>query len=388
MHHQPLLSPINLTAAETKQLLQLTQAHRTPQALARRAQIVLAAHSHPNWSSRQLAELLNLNARLVRQWRKRWQEVHSIKDLPRSGAPRRFSSQARAQITALACSLPRTHGVPLAHWSRAQLARHAASTPSIPTISASTIGRWLRAEKIRPWRFHPWQHIQNPETFLLRARPVLRLYEQAATLLKQGTWVICSDEKTSIQAREAEQAPRPAIQDHPVYQSPRYHRRGAVNLMAALSVADGLVYGQCHTRKRFVDFRTFLETVVIPEAERRGVHKIALVLDNGTTHAPKQLPQWAKELEIRSEGKLTVQLHWLPTNASWLDQIEVWFSLLQRDLLQPNHFTSRSELEQAIQDFIARYNQTATPLKWSYTVEKLERKLEPRLKRDTTEACT
>jgi len=218
-------------------------------------------------------------------------------------------------------------------------------------------------------------HIQEPEKFLQRARPVLRLYEHALSLLQEGTWVICADEKTSIQAREAEQAPRPAIQDHPVYQSPRYYRRGAVNLMAALSVADGLVYGQCHARKRFVDFRCFLETVVVPEAERRGVRKVALVLDNGTTHASKQLPRWASELAKSSDGQLTVQLYWLPTNASWLDQIEIWFSLLQGKLLQPNHFTSCDELEQAILEFIARYNQTAKPLQWSYTVEQLEHKL-------------
>ena len=82
-------------------------------------------------------------------------------------------------------------------------------------------------------------------------------------------------------------------------------------------------------RKRFVDFRTFLETVVIPEAKRRGVGTIALVLDNGTTHASKQLPQWVKELELRSEGKLTMQFYWLPTNASWLDQMEVQFDATQ-----------------------------------------------------------
>jgi hypothetical protein len=132
----------------------------------------------------------------------------------------------------------------------------------LPKISASTIGRWLAAEQIRPWRYHSGQHIQNPETFLVRARPVLHLYEHATSLLEQGIWVVCVDEKTSIQARQAEQSPRPAIRKHPVYQSPRYHRRGAVHLMAALSVADGRIYGQCHPRKRFVDFRFFLETAL------------------------------------------------------------------------------------------------------------------------------
>ncbi len=104
MHNQPLPSPVELTPNETKQFLQLIQAHRTPQALARRAQIILATHAHPNWSSGQLAQLLNLNARLIRKWRHRWHEAHSLKDAPRSGAPRRFSASVRAQVTALARS--------------------------------------------------------------------------------------------------------------------------------------------------------------------------------------------------------------------------------------------------------------------------------------------
>jgi hypothetical protein len=224
--------------------------------------------------------------------------------------------------------------------------------------------------------------------FLLRARPVLRLYEQARSLLQEGTWVVCVDEKTSIQAREAEQAPHPAVPRYVLHQSPRYHRRGALHLMAGLSVADGLVYGQCHTRKRFVDFRSFLETVIVAEAHRRSVQIVALILDNGSTHAPKQLSGWVSERAPRANGKLTIQLYWLPTNASWLDQIEIWFSLLQRKLLQPNHFTSLDELQQAILDFIAHYNQTAKPLKWSYTVEQLERKLATRLIRDVKSAAT
>ena len=152
---------------------------------------------------------------------------------------------------------------------------------------------------------------------------LLRLYEHARALLEQGVWVVCTDEKTSIQAREAEQAPRPAIHKHPVYLSPRYHRHGAVHLMAALSVADGLVYGQCHTRRRFVDFRSFLETVVVAQARNRGMQTIALILDNGSTHATKQLPGWVSELARTSEEKLAMQLYWLPPNASWLDQIEI-----------------------------------------------------------------
>ncbi len=206
-------------------------------------------------------------------------------------------------------------------------------------------------------------------------RPVLRLYEQARSLLTEGIWLVCSDEKTSLQAQEAEQAPRPARGKSPVLQSPRYKRRGARHLMAGLSVADGIVYGRCFARKRFVDFRAFLEEVIVPEALRRGVRELILILDNGTTHAPNQLACWIEQQVEALNGQLSLSVVWLPKNASWLDQIEIWFSILQRKLLQPNHFASTTALEQAIEAFISYYNQTARPINWSYTVEKLEQKL-------------
>jgi DDE superfamily endonuclease len=193
--------------------------------------------------------------------------------------------------------------------------------------------------------------------------------------LHNGAWLVCVDEKTSIQAREAEQAPRPATRRYCRHQSPRYTRRGARHLIAGLSVADGQVFGQCSKRKRFVDFQSFITSVLVPEARRRGVHTVGLILDNGTTHAPKQLERWLHEQAASQGWGLRFQIYWLPPNASWLDQIEIWFSILQRKLLQPNHFVSVAALEQAIAQFIARYNQTAKPIKWTYTVEKLERKL-------------
>src|SRR6266702_1348005 len=158
MYHQ---HPLHQAPTDMMQLQRWMNAHTTSQALAMRARIVVTAHSHPTWTSRTLAQSLGVSDRLVRKWRRRWQETHSLTDLPRSGAPRRFSSEVRAQMTALACSLPRSHGevdyrtmpssghaplmktdgvraqmtalacslprshgVPQAHWSRAELARH------------------------------------------------------------------------------------------------------------------------------------------------------------------------------------------------------------------------------------------------------------------------
>ncbi len=299
-----------------------------------------------------------------------------------------FPPQVRAQVTATACSLPRESAVPLARWSHRALARQVAATVTGQAPSSRTVGRWLKAERLRPWRYHNWQHIHDPERFLERARPVLQLYTQALTFLQQGIWLVCVDEKTSIQAREGEEAPRPAKEGSPQLQEARYQRRGARHLFAGLSVADGKVAGICRMRKRFVDFQAFLQEVIIPEALRRQKHTGYLILDNGTTHAPKQLERWLHQLPSVQEGKLTFEVFWLPPNASWLDQIEIWFSILQRKRLQPNHFASTQELEQAIADFIAYSNQTAKPIKWTYTVEKLEQKLKQRKDQKTGQKLT
>ena len=287
----------------------------------------------------------------------------------------------RAQVTALACSLPRSHGVPLARWSRVELARHVATVPALPTIEARTIGRWLEAEQIHPWRYHSWQHIQEPEAFRVRARPVLRLYEQATSLLEQGIWVVCTDEKTRVLRARGRTSSPSSHPSAPRVSIPTLSPSGSIALDGRASVwpMGWSMASVIHANAKS-PFALLRETVILAEARRRGVQTVALVLDNGSTHVPKQLPRWIQELATMSEGKLTMQLSWLPTNASWLDQLEIWFSLLQRKLLQPNHFCSLDELEQAIHDFITRSNQTAKPLKWSYTVEQLEHKLATRLR--------
>lgn len=242
-------------------------------------------------------------------------------------------------------------------------------------VARTTLWRWFRADQLKPWRYHNWQHVLDPQTFLERARPVLRLYEQAKALLLEGIWVLYLDEKTSIQARELEQSSRPARGKYPMHISPRHKRHGALQLFAGLSVADEQKYAKTAERKRFVDFQAFLTQTIIPEALRRGVHTIKLILDNGPTHAPKQLQTWLQVQVEANQWPLTIEVVWLPTYASWLDQIEIWFSVLQRKLLTPGNFNSLEELTQAIMKFVKNGNLSTKPIQWTYTVEKLEQKL-------------
>jgi transposase len=243
----------------------------------------------------------------------------------------------------------------------------------VAQIATSTVWRWLKTERLKPWRYHLWQHVRDP-LFLERAKAVLPLYEQAVALLKAGIWVICVDEKTSLQARQGIDDPQPAGPGASLSMAARYIRRGALQLFAALSVADGQVYGCCRARKCFADFQAFFREVIVPEAIRRGVKEIQLILDHGPTHAPKQLEAWLVQQQQEQAWPFTVQVVWLPKYASWLDQIEIWFSVLQRKALTPNHFVDLEALKQRILEFIAHYNLTAKPIHWTYTVAKLEEK--------------
>jgi transposase len=240
-------------------------------------------------------------------------------------------------------------------------------------IAASTIWRWFQEERIKPWRFRMWQKVHDPN-FLPLAKAILTLYEEALALLTEQVWVICVDEKTSIQARKGIDPPDPSIAGSSMRIAPRYERKGALNLFALLSVADGVVRGCCRFTKKFGDFQYFFWKVIVPEALRRGVREIRLILDNSTTHAPKRLEAWLTEECETHDLPFTVNIFWLPTYASWLDQIEIWFSILQRKVLRPNHFNTLQELEQRLLAFMDYYSDSAKPIEWSYTVEKLVEK--------------
>ena len=285
-----------------------------------------------------------------------------------------FPPETRAQVTALACSLPDALGWPVRRWDCVEIRNRLVQTTTIGSIHRTTVWRWLKAERLKPWRHHLWQHPTAPD-FLGRAKPVLQLYAHAQALLRKGIWVVCSDEKTSMQALERVHPLRPAASGQPMHVAAHYVRRGVSHLFGALSVADGRVYGTCRRRKRFEDFQAFFRETVVPEALRRGVSRICWILDNGSTHAPMRLKAWLDEQRQEHGWPFTIRVFWLPKYASWLDQIEVWFSILQRKVLTPIHENSLETLEHGIAQYIDHYNRTAQPIRWTYTVDKLTERL-------------
>ena len=177
------------------------------------------------------------------------------------------------------------------------------------------------------------QHLHDPTTLLARARSMLNAYAHARMMLTQGTRLGCVDETTSIQAREAVMAPDPPLANAPMRQSPCDHRRGARQWMTGWSVADGPVMGFGTERTRVADFQHVVTTVLLPEAIRRQVQMVVLIVENGSTHTPTQVAAW-----VQSQTWLVaVQNLWLPPHAAWLDQRAIWWKVLPRTPPTPNH---------------------------------------------------
>jgi hypothetical protein len=286
--------------------------------------------------------------------------------MPRDGGRPAFSPSAvRARVTALACTLPRDAGKPLSRWSAAELARAVIQHRIVRRISASTIKRWLQADRIKPWQYRSWQRPTDPR-FLERAIPILKLYERAQSLARQGHIIVCVDEKTSIQARKACGRTMPAGPGRAMHVADRYERQGAIQLFAGLLVHTGETLVRCSERKRFAEFQTFLQ-LLLGSMWCQRIRTLHLILDNGSTHAPKRLPAWISTLHLPFD----VRLHWLPVNASWLDQVEIVFSHLQKKVLMPNDFESLGRIRRTILAFFAERNRRARPIQWSYTTQKL-----------------
>jgi transposase len=263
------------------------------------------------------------------------------------------------------------HGKPWQRWSAEKLALVAVEKGIEEFISASTVRRWLREDKLKPWQYHLWQKSSDP-MFVEKAIPVLDLYENASELAQQGEAVVCIDEKTSIQARKPIHETRPAIPEQPNQVASRYERMGALQLFCALMVATGATFAQCLDNKCFRDFQAFLISF-FAQVQSLGVKILHIILDSGSTHAPKQLIGWIASLNITLE----VHIYWLPKYASWLDQAEIIFSKLQRDLLTPCDFGSKEGLRDGIMDYFIEMNRDPRPVKWTYTKDKFIAKFCP-----------
>jgi hypothetical protein len=265
--------------------------------------------------------------------------------------------------------LPATCGVPLGRWSLGELRAEVLTAGLVEEVSTTTLGRWLAEDVIKPWRHHAWVFPRDP-AFQAKAARVLDLYERVVdgTPLSDDEYVISADEKTQIQARCRCHPTLPTGRARVMRVEHEYDRGGALAYLAAWDVHHARLFGRLEPTTGIAPFGRLVEQVmtVQPYASAKRVY---WVVDNGSSHRGQASVK-------RLEGKWSnLRLIHLPVHASWLNQIEIYFSIVQRKVLTPNDFIDLAEVEHRLLGFQHRYEQTAVPFDWRYTKADLDRLL-------------
>jgi len=281
-----------------------------------------------------------------------------------------FLPEEVARVKAIACELPREHGLPLSRFSRAELHRLVIER-GLSEASASTIARWLREDALKPWQHRSWVFPTDP-AFLEKAGPVLDLYQGrwAGKLLHPGEFVICADEKPSIQARARIHEPLPPERGSRGQRVEHtYERRGALTYLAALDIGRRghrrpRVFGRSEARGGIEPFDRLVWEVMTKEPYA-SARRVFWIVDNGSSHRGRKS---VERLECRWPNLVLVHL---PLHASWLDQIEIYFSIVQRKLLEPNDFDDAAEVARTLNVFERHWNEIAEPFAWDFTRDDL-----------------
>ena len=346
---------LEITVEERAELERRSRAHTSTQREARRARaVLLCAEGMP---LRQIGPTVGLNEHQVTVWRRRFlaDRLDGRVEAPRSGRPRRLDHDMRLKMAAVATS-ERDPADPVATWSYVEVTE-ALRAEGIDA-SVSQVWRILTAMDIDLSRVRGWLNRRDDPGFWDRVRDVCGLYLSPP----QNAIVLSVDEKTGIQANQRIHPDQPAKPGRPRRREFEYKRHGTTKLMAALDVATGQVFADTIESNNAPTFIEFLETIdktVDPNLE------IHVVLDNGSSHVAKLTKAWFA-------AHPRWHAHYTPVDASWVNQIGLFFSILQRKVIRNGNFTSQADQITKMLTFIADYDQTTGPFAWTYNADPLK----------------
>ena len=264
-------------------------------------------------------------------------------------------------VKAIACELPATLGVPLSRLHVPDVRRQVLSQGLVADISGATIWRWLSEDAIKPWTHRSWIFPRAPD-FEAKAARVLDLYHRSwrGKPLRDDEYVISADEKTSIQARIRLHPSSPPRSGQPARVEHEYQRGGALAYLAAWDVHQARLFGRCEPTTGIAPFGRLVEQIMTTEPYA-SARRVYWVVDNGSSHRGQA------SIQRMRQAWPNARLVHLPIHSSWLNQIEIYFSILQRKVLTPNDFTHLAEVEARIHAFAHLYQNTATPFEWKFT---------------------
>jgi len=333
-----------LAQSEREQLRAWAQRRKTAQALALRSRIVLECAS--GRENLEVAQRLRVTPQTVSKWRGRFvrQRLDGLLDLPRPGRPRTIED---ARVEAVIARTLESVPARATHWSTRSMAREMA-------VSPSAVSRIWRAFGLQPHRQQTFKLSTDPQ-FVAKVRDIVGLYLEPPT----RALVLCVDEKSQIQALDRTQPILPLAPGVPERRTHDYMRHGTTTLFAALDVATGKVIGQMHRRHRASEFLGFLGTIEANVPADLDVH---LVMDNYGTHKTATIRNWfARHPRFH--------VHFTPTSASWLNQVERWFATLTQSYIRRGTHRSTRQLEQAIKHYLALNNANPKPFAWTKSAD-------------------
>jgi transposase len=337
---------LTLSEQERLDLERLSRRLRVNRQVAFRARIVLACATGK--SNTEVAGMLRTSTVTVGKWRKRFVQgrLDGLLDDPRPGAPRKIlDDQVEAVVVRTLESLPEGR----THWSTRAMAEQSG-------LSHSTVGRIWRAFGLKPHVSERFQLSKDP-LLVEKTRDIVGLYLNPP----EHAVVLCVDEKSQIQALERSQPVLPMDLGQPERQTSDYFRHGTVDLFAALTVATGMVLAKCYRQHRTKEFVNFLGEIDANTPAELDVH---VVLDNLATHKAPMAKRWLARHP-------RFHLHFTPTHASWLNQVERFFGLLTEHALRRGSHTSPKMLREAIESYIRTHNEKSRPFRWVKTADEI-----------------
>jgi len=323
----------------------------------------------------QTAKLLGCCEQTVLNWRKRFLErrsegaVVALMDLPRSGRPVTYGATERAQVVAIVCETLHEHELPLSRFSIADLHRIVIKEDGLAGLSHASLARILDQNALKPWRYRYWLFPRDPD-FINKACVILDLYAGfwEGQPLGPQEYILSADEK-SIQVLHRPHPGLPAAPGHEQRVEFEYERLGTVAYHAAWDVLRGRVFGRVAPNTCITTFNKLVDMVMTQEPYHSSTRTFWIV-DGGCAHHPNTFPA---RLENMYSNAVAVSL---PIHSSWLNQIEIYFSIVQRKVLTPMCVADKETLAQRLLDFQDYYQQTAKPFNWKFTAADLKKRLE------------